>query len=249
MRIYLFAKRNTKEILREPVNLCFGLGFPLVLLALLSIINANIPAEAGNTMFEIGNLAPGLAMFGTAFMALFAGMLLAKDRTTSFLMRLFTSPMRAVDFISGYTAPLIIIAAAQSAITLLAALICGLQFTAGILLAVLVTTLTSLLFIGLGLLCGSLLTDKAVSGICGALLTNMAGWLSGVFIPLELIGGGFEAFCHVLPFYQSVQAIKLSLSGDFIGMLPHLGIVLAYAAVIYVIAVFAFRNKMRGDKA
>ena len=103
MRMFLFAKRNIKEILRDPINLFFSLGFPLVLLVLLSIINSAIPPEAKNTMFQIKNLAPGLAMFGSVFMALFAGMLLSKDRTSSFLMRLFTSPMTAADFILGYT--------------------------------------------------------------------------------------------------------------------------------------------------
>ena len=108
MRILLFSKRNIKEILRDPVNLFFSLGFPLVLLVLLSIINSAIPPEAKNTMFEINTLAPGLAMFGSVFMALFAGMLLSKDRTSSFLMRLFTSPMTATDFILGYTLPMIV---------------------------------------------------------------------------------------------------------------------------------------------
>lgn len=248
MRIFLFAKRNTKEILREPINLAFGLGFPLILLVLLSIINANIPTEANNPMFEIQNLAPGLAMFGTAFMALFASMLIAKDRTSSFLTRLFTSPMRASDFISGYSLPLIIIAAAQATITLLASLVCGLPFTAWLLLSIIITTITSLVFVGLGLLCGTLLNDKAVGGICGALLTNLAGWLSGVFIPLDLIGGGFKTFCQVFPFYHSVEAIKLTLTGDLLGMLPHLGIVLAYTLIIYIIAVIAFKHKMNGDK-
>ena len=46
MRILLFARRNTKEVLRDPVNFFFGLGFPLVLLVLLSIINGAIPPEA-----------------------------------------------------------------------------------------------------------------------------------------------------------------------------------------------------------
>lgn len=248
MKTLIFARRNTKEILREPSNLFFGLGFPLVLLVLLSVINANIPAEANNTMFEINNLAPGLAMFGTAFMALFAGMLLAKDRTTSFLTRLFASPMKSADFLLGYTAPLIIIAAAQAAVTFIASLICGLQITVYILLAIIVSTLTSLFFISLGLLCGTLLNDKAVGGICGALFTNLAGWLSGVFIPLDLIGGGFKTFCQIFPFYNSVEAIKSALAGDFVGILPHLGITLAYTLVIFVVATLIFKQKMRGKK-
>lgn len=244
MKIRLFTIRNIKEILRDPTNLFFGLGFPLVLLALLSLINKNIPVEANNPMFTIGNLAPGLAMFGTVFMALFGGMILAKDRTSSFLMRLFTSPMTAVDFLMGYTVPLLVMAIFQSAITLLVSCIFGLPFTINILAGVFVTTLVSLLFIGIGLFCGSLMNDKAVGGICGALLTNVAGWLSGVFIPIDLIGGAFKTVTHILPFYHSVEAVKMALNGELISMLPHIGIVLAYTVGIFLIAIFVFKRKI-----
>lgn len=249
MRIILFAKRNTKEVLRDPINFFFGLGFPLILLALLSVINASIPPEANNMMFSIENLAPGLAMFGTAFMALFSGMLLSKDRTSSFLMRLFASPMTSLNFILGYTLPMLVMALAQAAITLLASCIVGLELTANLLLAILVTTLTSLLFVGFGLLFGSMLNEKAVGGICGALLTNVAGWLSGVFIPIDLIGGAFKKAADILPFYHSVQAIRAVLGGDFDEMLPHLTVVLGYSVVIFTLAIIVFQRKMSGDKA
>ena len=249
MRIILFAKRNAKEILRDPINLFFGLGFPLILLVMLSVINSSIPAEANNTMFAIENLAPGLAMFGTAFMALFSGMLLSKDRTSSFLMRLFASPMTSFDFIFGYTLPMIVMASVQAAITLLASCIAGLELTVNLLLAVSVTTLTSLLLVGFGLLFGSLLDDKAVGGICGALLTNVAGWLSGVFIPIDLIGGAFKKTADLLPFYHSVQAIKAVLQGNFGDLLPHLTNVLGYTVVIFALAVIVFQHKMSGGKA
>lgn len=249
MRIVLFAKRNTKEILRDPINLFFGLGFPLALLVLLSAINASIPPEANNPMFSIENLAPGLAMFGTAFMALFSGMLLSKDRTSSFLMRLFASPMTSLDFILGYTLPMLVMALAQAAITLLASCIVGLELTVNLLPAILLTTLTSLLFVGFGLLFGSLMNDKAVGGICGALLTNVAGWLSGVFIPIDLIGGAFKKAADILPFYHSVQAIKATLGGNFTEILPHLIVVLGYTVVIFMLAIIVFHHKMSGDKA
>ena len=249
MRIVLFAKRNTKEILRDPINLFFGLGFPLALLVLLSAINASIPPEANNPMFSIENLAPGLAMFGTAFMALFSGMLLSKDRTSSFLMRLFASPMTSLDFILGYTLPMLVMALAQAAITLLASCIVGLELTVNLLPAILLTTLTSLLFVGFGLLFGSLMNDKAVGGICGALLTNVAGWLSGVFIPIDLIGGAFKKEADILPFYHSVQAIKATLGGNFTEILPHLIVVLGYTVVIFMLAIIVFHHKMSGDKA
>ena len=248
MRIFLFARRNTKEILRDPINFFFGLGFPLILLALLSVINAAIPPEANNPMFSIENLAPGMAMFGSVFMALFAGMLLSKDRTSSFLMRLFTSPMTSVDFILGYTLPMLVMTLAQAAITLLAAGIWGLEITASLLIAVVVTALTSLLFVGIGLLSGSLMNDRAVGGICGALLTNVAGWLSGVFIPVDLIGGTFKKVTDILPFYHSVQAIRAALGGSFGDLLPHLAVVAIYTVTIFVLAVIMFQHKMNSDK-
>ena len=249
MRILIFAKRNAKEVLRDPINLFFGLGFPLVLLALLSVINGAIPPEANNPTFAIGNLAPGLAMFGSVFMALFAGMLLAKDRTSSFLTRLFTSPMTASDFLLGYTVPMLVMTVFQSAITLLAACIIGLPFSINILPAIFITAITSLQFIGIGLLAGSLMNDKAVGGICGALLTNVAGWLSGIFIPIDLIGGTFKTIANMLPFYHSVEAIRKALNGNYSGIAPHLAIVMGYTVAIFVVAIIAFQRKMNGGKA
>jgi len=248
MRILLFARRNTKEVLRDPVNFFFGLGFPLVLLVLLSIINGSIPPKAGNPMFEISNLAPGLAMFGSVFMALFAGMLLSKDRTSSFLMRLFTSPMTSVDFILGYTLPMPAMTIVQAAITLLSAKAFGLEITVYFLFAVIVTALISLLFVGLGLLFGSLMNDKAVGGVCGALLTNVAGWLSGVFIPINLIGGAFKMITHILPFYHSAEAIRATLSGNVGQVFSHLAVVMGYTVVIFVLAIVVFQRRMNGEK-
>ena len=249
MRMFLFAKRNIKEILRDPINLFFGLGFPLVLLALLSIINYAIPPEAKNTMFQINNLAPGLTMFGSVFMALFAGMLLSKDRTSSFLMRLFTSPMTATDFILGYSLPMIVMTIVQATITLLVAGFFGLNININILFAIIMTALTSLLFVGTGLFFGSILNDKAVGGVCGALLTNVAGWLSGVFVPIDLIGGAFKTITNILPFYHSVEAIRISLSGNFNNLLPHLLVVIGYTIVIFIFAIIIFNRKMNGEKA
>ena len=248
MRILLFARRNTKEVLRDPINFFFGLGFPIILLILLSIINAAIPPEAENPMFEIRNLAPGLAMFGSVFMALFSGMLLSKDRTSSFLMRLFTSPMTSVDFILGYTLPMLAMTIVQAAITLLTAGAFGLEITINFLFAMIVTALTSLLFVGTGLLFGSLMNDKAVGGVCGALLTNVAGWLSGVFIPIDLIGGAFKKITNILPFYHSAEAIKSTLSGNFGHAFSHLTVVMIYTIVIFVLAIIVFQRRMNGEK-
>ena len=119
MRMMAFAQRCAKEILRDPINLGFGLGFPLVLLALLSALQANIPVN----MFELQMLTPGMTVFGLSFMTLFSATLVAKDRESAFLQRLYTTPLTAVDFILGYMLPLLPIALGQTVICYLFSLL------------------------------------------------------------------------------------------------------------------------------
>jgi ABC-2 type transport system permease protein len=239
----VFASRNSKELLREPATLAFGIGFPLVVLLLLSAIQSNIPIS----LFEIESLAPGIAVFGLSFFSLFAGMLIAKDRTTSFLMRLFASPLTARDFILGYIIPILPMAVAQSIVCFIAAFFLGLTLTVNVLLALLVLLPTAALFIGIGLLAGSLLSDKAVGGICGALLTNVSAWLSGIWFDLNLVGGWFKSLAYALPFAHAVDAARAALSGDYPSIFPHLVWVLGYAVLILVIAIVVFSTRMKSD--
>ena len=241
MRMLTFAGRNSKEILRDPVALGFSLGFPLVLILLLSAIQANVPVP----LFEIEHLTPGVSVFGLSFMTLFSATLIAKDRSSSFLRRLYTTPMTASDFILGYTLPMLPIAVAQSLICYIVAVILGLDVTIGILYAVLGVLPVSLFYIALGLLCGSVLTDKQVGGICGALLTNGSAWLSGIWFDLALVGGTFKKIAYALPFVHAVDMERALLAGDFGGIFPHLWWVLGYAIVLLVLAVLLFLRQMK----
>ena len=241
MRMLTFAGRNTKEILRDPLNLAFGLGFPLVLIFLLSAIQANIPVK----LFEIQHLAPGITVFGLSFMTLFSATIIAKDRGSSLLQRLYTTPLTPPDFILGYTLPIIPIAVAQCAVCYIAAIILGLEITAGILYAILFIIPVSVFYIALGLLCGSVFTDKQVGGICGALLTNLSAWLSGVWFDLDLVGGAFQKIAYALPFVHAVEMERAILAGNFTGILPHLWWVLGYAAAALVLAVLLFLRQMK----
>ena len=236
-----FASRNTKEILRDPLNLFFGLGFPIVLILLLSAIQANVPVS----LFEIQHLAPGITVFGLSFMTLFSATIIAKDRGSSLLQRLYTTPLTSIDFILGYTLPIIPIAIAQCVICYFAAIILGLNITVNILYAVLFIIPVSILYISLGLLCGSVFTDKQVGGICGALLTNLSAWLSGVWFDLDLVGGAFKKISYALPFVHAVDMERSVLAGDFAGALPHLCWELGYAAVLLIFAVLMFLRQMK----
>lgn len=241
MKMLTFASRNAKEILRDPLTLFFGLGFPLVLIVLLSAIQANIPVD----LFEIQHLAPGVTVFGLSFMTLFSATVIAKDRGSSLLQRLYTTPLMPTDFILGYTLPILPIAVAQCVICYVAAALLGLDITVGILYAVAGIIPVSVLYIALGLLCGSVFTDKQVGGICGALLTNLSAWLSGVWFDLDLVGGTFRKIAYALPFVHAVDMERALLTGDFGGVLPHLWWVLGYAAVLLVLAVLLFLRQMK----
>jgi ABC-2 type transport system permease protein len=216
--MWTFAGRNTKELLRDPLNMAFSLGFPLALLLLLSMIQKNIPVS----LFEIAHLTPGIGVFGLSFMTLFSATLISKDRGSAFLQRLYTTPLRSVDFILGYTLPLIPMAVAQSAVCYLTAMTLGLTPTVHIFAAIFFTIPISLLYIALGLLCGSVLNDKQVGGICGALLTNLSAWLSGIWFDLELVGGTFQKIANCLPFVHAVELERAVLIGDYGGVFPHI---------------------------
>ncbi len=241
MRMFTFAKRCAKEILRDPLNLLFGLGFPVVLLLLLSAIQDNVPVE----LFEIESLTPGITVFGLSFMTLFSATLIAKDRESALLQRLYTTPLTSLDFILGYAIPLLPIAIAQSAVCYLVAVALGLPVTVNIVYAVLMLLPIAVLYIGLGLLCGSIFNVKQVGGICGALLTNLSAWLSGVWFDLELVGGVFRKIANALPFVHAVEIEKAMINGSFNEALPHIYPVLGYAAVIMTGAILLFLRQMK----
>jgi len=241
MRMMTFAKRCAKEILRDPINLGFGLGFPLVLLVLLSAIQANIPVN----LFEINTLTPGITVFGLSFMTLFSATLIAKDRESAFLQRLYTTPLTGFDFIMGYMFPILPIAIGQTAICYLFAIPLGLEVSVNIIYAVIGIIPMAIFNIALGLLCGSVLGVKQVGGICGALLTNLSAWFSGVWFDLNLVGGAFKKIANVLPFVHAAELEKALFNGNFEGAASHILPIILYSVVITVVAVFCFLRQMK----
>ncbi len=241
MKMLSFAKRNAKEILRDPLTIFFSLGFPLVVLFLLTAIQANIPIP----MFELPHLTPGIAVFGLSFMTLFSATLIAKDRESALLQRLYTTPLTALDFILGYMLPIFPIAMGQSLITFLFATLLGLEISVGILSCILFIVPISLFYIALGLLCGSVMNSKQVGSICGALLTNLSAWLSGIWFDIQLVGGVFEDISNVLPFLHAVELERAVLACDWNAAAPHLAWILGYAIATSILAVLLFLRQMK----
>ena len=240
MRMLTFSRRCMKEILRDPINLSFGLGFPLVLLVLLSSLQKNIPVH----LFEIDTLTPGITVFGLSFLTLFSATLIAKDRESAFLQRLYTTPLTGFDFIMGYMIPVLPIALGQTIACYLFAIPLGITFQADIIYAIIGIVPMAVFNIALGLLCGSMLSVKQVGGICGAMFTNLSAWLSGIWFDLKLVGGTFEKIANVFPFVHAVEMERALFSGDFEAAVTHVLPIILYSVIITAIAVFCFLKQM-----
>ena len=251
MRSFIFSKRTLKEILRDPLSYIFCLGFPIVMLVIMTIVDQSIPEEAGMTIFHIDNLAPGIAFFGLSFKMLFTCLQVSKDRSTAFMLRLYASPLKSLDFIAGYTLPVLVLAVLQSVISFIAAIVIGAfvdyQFDlVNVILCILVLIPSALVFISFGIFFGTLLNDKAAPGICSIIITS-ASMLGGIWMDVDSIGGTFAKFCHALPFYQGVRGARFALTGEYGDMVKPVLITLGYGILVYLFAIFVLRRKMQQD--
>lgn len=240
MRYLAFASRNRKEILRDPLTLLFGIVLPIIIMCLFSIMQKNMPFD----LYSIENLTPGVIIFSFSFLTLFSGMLIGKDKSSSFLMRIFASPMSAFDYLTGYALPLLPVAILQIVICFIAAFFLGLSFNTNVLGAVILLIIIALLYIGFGLLLGTYFTDKQVGGIF-AIFVNLTTWLSGTWFNLDMVGGAFKTIGYALPFAHAVDATRLALSGEYDDLVVPLLWVAGYTIIIFVIAVLGFKRKMK----
>lgn len=204
MKSLVFAKRITKEMLRDPVVYVFCLGFPVLMLALFAVINV----YAKQPTFQLPSLVPGVTMFSFTFVTLTLSLQVSKDRSTSLLKRLYSSPMKAYEFVLGYAIPGIVLGILQAAIcivcgAILAAITSGTYFGIGA-AALLALSQMPMLIICVfgGILFGSILSDKAAPGVSSILISS-AGILGGCWMPLDVMGK-LETICRFLPFYPSV---------------------------------------------
>lgn len=239
-RIQAFSTRNAKELLRDPLTPAFGLGFPVALLLLFSAIQRSVPIP----VFEISRIAPGMSVFSLSFITLFGALTVSKDRESALLMRLCTTPLSAGEFLLGYAIPLLVMSLLFVAVPLLFSLLIGLRPTAGILLVILFSIPHSIYSVALGLLFGSILTNKQVGGICGALMTNLSAWFSGLWFDLDMVGGIFRKVAMLLPYYHAVEIETAAYACIFEKIWPHLAVVLLYSIITTLLSLYFFLRRM-----
>ena len=241
MRMLNFAKRNFKELIRDPISLVFEIALPIFLLFIFQ--QFNLPDE----IFKIENFTPGIILFGFAFITLFTATLISKDRSTSLLIRLGTSPMKSRDYILGYVLSIIPIILIQEVLFFTTAMLLGLHFSINIIYTVLVSLVISILFISLGILIGSAVSEKGTGGI-GSIIVQLVCFTSGMYFPKEMVGKVFTTICEILPFESCLNIIKGTLNNDFsIVSIRNIVTFDIYTIFILIITILVFRKKMVSD--
>ena len=241
MRTLNFAKRNFKELVRDPLSLIFEIGLPLFLLFIFQ--QFNIP----NDNFKLENFTPSIILFSFAFVTMFTATLIAKDRTSSFLIRLGTSPMKAREFILGYILSIIPMILIQDVLFFALAIILGLKFSISIIFTILISLVVSIFFIALGILIGSVASEKGTGGI-GSIVVQLVCFTSGMYFPKEIVGKVFSKICELLPFEGALNIIKGVMHSDLnIISLSNIIVFSVYAIIIVVLAIVVFKKKMVSD--
>lgn len=250
-RIRLFSLRTLREILRDPLSILFCVGVPLVLLVGMYCLFS--PTAV---WFTLEVLTPGIAVFSGTFTMLYMALLVSRDRSTALLTRLFSSPLTDGDFVLGYALPGLLIGAGQLVICWMTAVVVGLisRETAWLGWCILPALLSALpimvVFVFLGILFGSLFSEKAAPGLSSVVI-SATGFLSGAWTPIETLSAGYRTVCAWLPFFPAVRAGRTALaghtlSGDFA---RDIAVVTAYALVLVAAATLAFRQRARREAA
>jgi ABC-2 type transport system permease protein len=240
MRSAELAKRNVKEVIRDPLSLGIAVALPLVLLLTLQALGGDDTPFLTPTM-----LTPGIVLFGFVMVMFSSAMILSRDRETSLLARLLTTPLRSSDFVSGYSLPYLLVALVQAALLVAVGAILGLDSDGSLLLVALVLALMAVFYVALGMILGALLTVAQTSGAYALVLILTI--FGGAWFDLEEIGGVFLTIGDVLPFKHALDATR-AVMADGAGLseiATDLYWTGAYTIGAVALAIVVFRRRMR----
>lgn len=240
MRILTFANRDFKEIIRDPLSIIFSIILPLFLLYIFK--QFKIP----NEVYNIENFTPGIIIFSLSFITMFTSSLVAKDRSTSLTTRLWVSPMKSIDYILGYSISVLPIVLIQNILFFMTAMLLGLNFSINIIYTILVSIPISLLFISLGILIGTITTEKSSSGV-SSIVVQLVAFTSGMYFSTDMVGNTFSTICKILPFQSTLNITKSVLNNSYNNILTSTLIVVIYTIITIVLEIFLFKKKMISD--
>jgi ABC-2 type transporter. len=241
MKYWGLCKRNLIESLRDPITLVLGLGLPLFLLVLFSVINLSVDVPID--MFQISVLTPGVAVFSFSMLMMSEANLISSDRQTSFFARLQTLPLRTKDFMLAYAIPFLIIGVGQYIVTIIIAFCFGLSWTPHVFTSFLLLFPMAVIFIMLGMMMGFSLNTNQVVGI-GNVIVILVAMLSGAWMPIDLIGGILGKIANALPFLNAVSAARELLNAVLFKW-SHVWIILGYTVITVAASLWVTTSRLK----
>ena len=242
MKSIYFAQRNLKELARDPLSLVLGVLLPVFFIFLFSTISKNAPID----VFQPVNIVPGITIFGFTFITMFLGLLIARDKSSSFLTRLFISPLKPRDFIIGYSIPLLPFSLIIGIVCLVIGIAVGVP-TSMTLVYTLVSFIPYILFsVFIGIFLGVICNETQLMAI-GNIYIIASALLGGTWMDLNILGENIKKITEVLPFSHAIEASRIVLAGSQDNIWIHLLIVSIYAVLFFLLAVYFFNRKMKSD--
>ncbi len=191
-------------------------------------------------------IAPGMIAYGIAVGAVFgAAMTLITWRQKQLLRRLRLAPVSTSTVVTSRVVVSLVVALVQLALFVGISVLpfLGLKLSGAWYMAVPLVVAGTLAFLAIGLFVGAVAkTQEGGSGLANLITLPMA-FLSGAFIPLEAAPAWLSTIGKFLPLTYLVEGLKDVMvrgEGPQAALLP-IGILLAFAAVVTLIATRFFR--------
>lgn len=198
-----------------------------------------------NSLKPIQFLTPGLLGWAIASGAIFgASLTLVSWRKKRVLRRLRLAPVSVAAVVGSRVAVSLLVALAQTAIFLVVATTpaFGLKLSGQWWLVVPLVLCATIAFMSIGLVTGSFAkTEEAANGINQLIILPMS-FLSGSFFPLDNSPGWLQGLSKVFPLHYLVTSAQsvLARGGGVMDVLPAMGGLLAFAAVMTLVALRFF---------
>lgn len=238
MKSFALAKRNFMEVWRDPLSLALTIGLPAALLLIFQAFGRF------DDIYKPASLTPGIVLFGFVMLMFSLAMTLSRDRETALFARLLTAPLRSNDFVTAYSLPYLPVAIIQALVLFAIGAILGMEINGNIGLVAVVLVVTAILYIGLGMIVGSVFSYKTVPfAYMAILLLTIFG---GAWMNLEAIGGAFQTAGEVFPFAHALDATRAVIvdGADFAAIASDFYWVLGYTVAIVALAVYLFKRRM-----
>jgi ABC-2 type transport system permease protein len=207
-------------------------------------VNAN-PIHVETEITNIDFMAPGIIVFGLLIMIPTSARIMVRDKEKGFLARLLTTPTHPVEFISGYTLSLAVIAIAQTVIFMLVGWAFGMDIVGNFWLAFFVFFLTGLCSIGIGMVVASLSkSENQAEPLCWLFSMPLA-ILSGSWFSTDFMPSYLKTIANVFPYAHSIEASRAvltrgvgmeAISSDFLFLV-------GWAVAAFLVGVILFRTR------